>query len=217
MTTDQSPRLLKPLPQATVTIEIKQRRPILTCSVSPSNGKFQRSSYTTYKETIQQDVDSSSVEELKAHLEQLLASTQQSNELNVLPVPPLNQKPDSLNALSKSSIPMAREAICRAIFESENLVTRESDEISQAHLVPESTTDGYKEPSVKELYELSKYAFKLVQKYCRLAQVQNPTPEEDRQLDALLLLAEYDDQLSTLFDAATELLNYELGITEEQQ
>ena len=216
MTPDQSLSLLEPMALATVTIEIKQKRQILTSPVSTLNDKFQASSYTTYnyKETMQHDIDSSSVQELKVHLEELLASTQRSNGFDNLPV---NQQTASLQGLSKSSIPMARKAIYQSIVEPpDDSLIEKSNTVYQANVVSDSTTnDDCKEPSVEELYELSRHTFKLVQKYCRLAKVQNPTPDEDRQLDALLLLAEYDDQLSTLFDEATELLNYELGIMEE--
>jgi len=58
----------------------------------------------------------------------------------------------------------------------------------------------------------SKHLMSLVQKYCDLSKLQDPTDSDLNKLAAILELSQYDPELSNLINQADHLIAYELGL-----
>lgn len=54
--------------------------------------------------------------------------------------------------------------------------------------------------------------FSLLQEYCHLAKIMNPTDAEFARMMAILELAQYDAELCCLINEADHLIAFELGI-----
>lgn len=57
--------------------------------------------------------------------------------------------------------------------------------------------------------------FLLVQEYCRLAKLLEPSERDIESISAILELAQYDSELNCLINEADHLIAYELGLSEE--
>jgi hypothetical protein len=57
--------------------------------------------------------------------------------------------------------------------------------------------------------------FLLVQEYCSLSKLLDPSERDIERLSAILELTQYDQQLSCLINEADHLIAYELGLSED--
>ncbi|TBR56657.1 hypothetical protein B4U84_28880 [Westiellopsis prolifica IICB1] len=57
--------------------------------------------------------------------------------------------------------------------------------------------------------------FLLVQEYCRLSKLLEPSERDIERISAILELAQYDNELNCLINEADHLIAYELGLSEE--
>lgn len=57
--------------------------------------------------------------------------------------------------------------------------------------------------------------FEIVQKYCKLSKLVHPSDNDSNQIAAILELAQYDPELSSLINEADHLIAYELGLSQD--
>ena len=57
--------------------------------------------------------------------------------------------------------------------------------------------------------------FLLVQEYCRLSKLLEPSERDIERISAILELAQYDSELNCLINEADHLIAYEIGLSEE--
>lgn len=65
--------------------------------------------------------------------------------------------------------------------------------------------------------ENSQTVFLLVQEYCKLSKLLEPSERDIKRISAILELAQYDSELNCLINEADHLIAYELGFSEECQ
>jgi hypothetical protein len=65
-----------------------------------------------------------------------------------------------------------------------------------------------------EISTLDSTAFEIVQEYCILSKLENPSERDLGRITAILELAQFDPGLSCLINEADHLIAYELGICE---
>lgn len=105
-----------------------------------------------------------------------------------------------------------KQAIRAIIVESMDLKKKFQQSINQGH---ESDNDGGGRNFNFQAFPADQNVFVIVQEYCRLSKLINPSEQDLSRLEAILELAQYDSELSCLINEADHLVAYELELSED--